>query len=782
MGWPLFPCSARTKAPLTPHGFKDATCDLRRIEEWYYQYPGCAWGCATSAERGVIDIDIRHGGDKTLAALEAKHGPMPITPRAKTGGGGWHYLCSFPPGTKCGKAAPGIDRKAEGGYFILPPSRIDIPEHNGRAYAWEVRPWDSPIAMAPAWALGEAKAVSSPTPTPKTEADAWVVGAAEDDLLTHPGSPEGERRRTLCRLVGVHLARGDSEGTIYALAEAWALRCLPAFDEWRKHVDGLLRKEEAKAKPSLFCPPSSWGQLFPSFPSVPAKERVGLSAEWPALSPEAHHGLFGEMLKAVSPETEADAAAVLLGWLCCFGNVVGRGAWSAAGADTHHPALYVGIVGRTSDAKGMGFGVSLWPFKQVEPEWASACIANGIGSGEGLVERVADAQTFMNMKGEAEVIYGATDKRCLLRLSELSQCFKRGRRENATLSEHLREAWNGEPIHVPNRKGNGLSTSGYAISMVGDITPGVLRNMMDNGTEGFDGFANRFLWVVVRSDTDLPDGGNISVLEPFLGRLAEALAFAKKAGRMRRDAEADALWREAYPSLKRSGDSVPHTDRARPYVLRLSMLYALADCSAVIRREHLRAALAVWDYCRASAKIIFGDTAKAEAEADPLWLQVLNAITESPDISRSDLLRAFRAVDADAMDGILARLEAEGLVHRRMVQAEGGGRPAERWYPVKPDGDGEGEGDDNDNPLSLSSETPFETGRKEITPAEGSEAGCAGKGRKEGNNSAPDAEGRYFLPSGVGAPVSPKEESGCHCLPAPESSSGTDAHGVKEGL
>ena len=84
MGWPLFPCRERDgfnafgkpkegKSPLTHHGFLDATLDLGQIEAWHKQYPNCAWGVATSAEHGVIDIDPKHGGDKTLAALIAEH-------------------------------------------------------------------------------------------------------------------------------------------------------------------------------------------------------------------------------------------------------------------------------------------------------------------------------------------------------------------------------------------------------------------------------------------------------------------------------------------------------------------------------------------------------------------------------------------------------------------------------------------------------------------------------------------------------------------------------------
>jgi len=372
------------------------------------------------------------------------------------------------------------------------------------------------------------------------------------------------------------------------------------------------------------------------------------------------------------------------------------------GPRKHHPSLYVGVVGRTSDAKGDGWAVSLWPFREAEPEWASVCIANGVGSGEGLIERIADPQ--MDKDGVAQ---GAPDKRCLLRLSELSRCFKIGRRENSTLSEHLREGWDGEPIHLPNRKrtGNALSATDYAVSMVGDITPGMIRKLMAQGTEGFDGFANRFLWAAVKSDTDISDGGSMKPLRPYLDRLASALAFAKQAGEVKRDAEAHALWDEVYPALKRSGDTVPHTDRARPYALRLSMLYALADKSAVIRAEHLRAALALWEYCRASAMLIFGSgqgPTPGPKPEDPLWPCLLNAISNAPGISRTGLReKVGHKVKAEDIDAALARLERSGLAYHKMVQAEGGGRPAECWYPVLgPVGDGDGESNQDDNPFS----------------------------------------------------------------------------------
>ena len=747
MGWAVLPCSNKTKAPLTPHGFKDASTDWKHVEAWHRQFPGCAWGTSTSAERAALDVDVRHNGHLHLEKLEAEFGKLPPSWKTKTGGGGFHHWLRCPPGTKCmsiaksdtNPKADSITLKADGGMVIIPPSRIAIPEHEGRAYAWEVRPWEEQLAEAPAW-LFRKPMTSKATATASPEADPWVVKEpCSDDLSSHPGSPEGERRKILCQLVGVHLARGDSEASIMALAKAWSEKCKPPFDEWKKHVEGLFRREVGKSK-----------ELFPSLPDAEEKKRVeeGLSAEkqmeaeaeepascsrseqeaeqeasseqevnheqeadnqqeaypepaFPTLPPEAYHGLFGEMLKAVEPETEADPAGILLGWLTCFGNIVGRGAWVEVGPRRHHPALYVGIVGKTSDAKGDSWAVSLYPFKQIEPNWASTCIANGVGSGEGLVERVANDLTMMDGNGKAQVIPGASDKRCLLRLSELSRCFKLSRRENATLSENLREGWDGEPIHVLNRKGNALDTSEYTFSLLGDITPGVLCKLMKGGTEALDGFANRYLWAWVRSRRSLPMGGNILVLKPFLERLRSGLEKAKQAAKVWFDADAQKRWEEVYPSLKVSGDDVPHTDRARPYALRMALLYALVEGSVVIRLEHLQAALALWSYCRASAKLIFGGQQTAEAnddaEPDPLWLRLLNAIMKAPGISRSGLREvAGHKEPVEEIEAALGYLERSGMAYRKQVKPKGRGAPAECWWV--------GPKPKNDNPSSSSSD------------------------------------------------------------------------------
>jgi len=99
-------------------------------------------------------------------------------------------------------------------------------------------------------AMAKPKAIASADASADA-VDPWVVRASGDDLLTHPGASKdrGEQRRpTLCRLVGIHLARGDSEASITAMVEAWASRCEPPLEahQWEPHVQGLMAKEQAK--------------------------------------------------------------------------------------------------------------------------------------------------------------------------------------------------------------------------------------------------------------------------------------------------------------------------------------------------------------------------------------------------------------------------------------------------------------------------------------------------------------------------------------------------------
>ena len=79
---------------------------------------------------------------------------------------------------------------------------------------------------------------------------------------------------------------------------------------------------------------------------------------WPApLAPEAFHGIAGEIVRTIEPETEADPAALLFQLLAAVGNMLGAGACIRVEGDRHPPRLFVVQVGRTSKGrKGTSWG------------------------------------------------------------------------------------------------------------------------------------------------------------------------------------------------------------------------------------------------------------------------------------------------------------------------------------------------------------------------------------------------------------------------------------------
>ena len=402
---------------------------------------------------------------------------------------------------------------------------------------------------------------------------------------------------------------------------------------------------------------------------------------WPELDEAALYGLAGEIVHAIEPSTEADRVAILAQVLVFFGNVVGRSAYFVVEATRHHTNLYVVLVGPTAKGrKGTSEGWALQLFVAVDPEYIGGCLQSGMSSGEGVIWAVRDPVVKTEAikekgvtKGYQEVIehQGVADKRSLYREPEFGQVLRVIRREGSTLTTTVREAWDSGNLKVTT-KNSPARTTGAHISITGHITQEELRHCLAV-VEGFNGFANRFLWPCVRRSKLLPFGGEPVDLEPFVTRLRTAVNFAKSAGRLTRDEEADRLWAAVYEELAASHQGLfgAVTSRAEAQVLRLSMIYALLDESAIIRAEHLRAARALWKYCEDSARYIFGDST-----GDRLADKVLAIIRTGPVTTKEIHDGTNRHHSAKELKRVLDKLEAMRLIKSESVPT--GGHPAQR--------------------------------------------------------------------------------------------------------
>ncbi|MGH2941332.1 MAG: DUF3987 domain-containing protein [Solirubrobacteraceae bacterium] len=414
--------------------------------------------------------------------------------------------------------------------------------------------------------------------------------------------------------------------------------------------------------------------------------------QWPEPSaPEARHGLAGDFVDLVDPVSEADPVALLAQFLVGFGNVIGRGPGFIAEGDHHATNLNVAIVGQTSKArKGTSWGRVRQALALVDPEWVEDRVTSGLSSGEGLVWQVRDPivtrrkgrkNDDADHDGDVEELVdaGVIDKRLLVVEGELAQGLRVMRREGNTLSVAIRNLWD-SGNHGALIKNSPGRTTGALVSIIGHITKDELRREL-TATDTANGFANRFLFICARRSKALPDGGEVPADDMMsIARLiAAAVEHARSVGVLVRDENARELWHHVYPRLSegRPGMLGAITGRAEAQVMRLAVIYALLDGRKVVRVEHLRAALALWDYCERSAAYIFG-----EDVGDPVADEILAALQAAPEgLTHSEIRDLFKRHKTAARLNIALRALAEaGLAtsHRRST----GGRPVEHWCAV----------------------------------------------------------------------------------------------------
>ena len=482
--------------------------------------------------------------------------------------------------------------------------------------------------------------------------------------------------------VGDHLY--EASEAISSLRSAYSK---PAREPWGDEGDG-----------TPYEPPEPVEETPPPAVEVVVTEPEPEPPQRPVLGEKAYHGLAGRIVRTIEPESEADPAALLIQLLVAVGNMIDRGVGFTVGATEHYTVLNAMIVGPTSaGAKGTALGEVQRVCQIADPIWAENCIAPGsMSSGEGVLMVVRDPivtrRKPKNDKERAEVDDdgfieevtdpGTKEKRCLCIETELGGVLEKMKREGNSLSSTFRQFYDCSRIVGTLVKKDRLKATEPHVSVIGHITPSELAGRLADG-ETHNGWANRWLYALVQASKELPFGGNVPLDQlDALGReLRDAVAAAPKRGSaamLGLDEAARGLWECEYRRLR---DGHPGRwgvvrNRARPNVLRLAVIYAVLDQTNELRVEHLEAALAVWDYCDQSARVLFGDSTGSRV-GDEIMLLLREA--GAAGIARGRLVAHFKGhlYGAD-LDKELNRLEQDGLA--RSEKRRTGGRPAVVWF------------------------------------------------------------------------------------------------------
>lgn len=198
--------------PFSWSKYQDELPSVEEINRWWQEYPDMGLAIITGEVSNVIvlDIDPRHGGDKTIKGKE-----IPDTWTVKTGGGGLHYYFKYP---NLGKKIknftgenvdlPGVDLRASGGMAYAPPSIH--PSGNRYEFAEGLAPWEVDLAPPPAWLLGIIKGrLKTKVKKDNNWSEMWK------------GVSTGDRNNTCVRLAGKLAHSGASEEEAVNILKQW---------------------------------------------------------------------------------------------------------------------------------------------------------------------------------------------------------------------------------------------------------------------------------------------------------------------------------------------------------------------------------------------------------------------------------------------------------------------------------------------------------------------------------------------------------------------------------
>lgn len=286
MGLPIFPLVPGRKTPLIKGSFDNATTDIHKITSWWTKWPTANIALATGTKSGILalDIDTKDGKDgfQSLIELQLQHDELPTTVQMSTPSGASQLFFKMPENIhisiSADKLASGLDIRANGGYTILPPSKITphLKYSFTGSYEWftDQALDEYPLSSLPSWLIDLLKE------QPKTEPD-WDHNLNKSNIdldilkvCQHYGITLKQENG---RLFGDHPKHGSSNGANFHINPELGLwRC------FRHNISGNALQLIALMEDLIDCEQCGRGalrgQLFKDVIAI-ATEKFGFNVK-----------------------------------------------------------------------------------------------------------------------------------------------------------------------------------------------------------------------------------------------------------------------------------------------------------------------------------------------------------------------------------------------------------------------------------------------------------------------------------------------------------------------
>jgi hypothetical protein len=337
--------------------------------------------------------------------------------------------------------------------------------------------------------------------------------------------------------------------------------------------------------------------------------------------PELHNvalfGILREMVDAACANSEAVRPTVAIHILARFAATIGRTAYIQIGDQQRHLRMNALIVGPTAKGrKGTSAEMPNTLFRMADQQPVASEKAlfrpalrklTALATGEGLIYMVRDA--FYDPEGNL-IDAGVDDKRLLFDVSEFAGVLAQARREAATISTVLRDAFDGVKLVTPT-KTSFCEASDTHIVVIGSVPETEIVKTLTS-TDITNGLANRFpMFYSVRTKiVPMPKATNPKLMEGFAQHLALAINEATEQTEITLAEDALDYWYDIYHQLEEKAHPpaiAALLARQSTYALIFAALLALLNRQAVVSRDHLDAALAWVQFWEDTTLFVFSN-------------------------------------------------------------------------------------------------------------------------------------------------------------------------------
>lgn len=742
LGWPILPlhtptpengCSCRVatcdsigKHPRTRNGSKDATNDVASVRRWWEMWPEANIGIATGQKSNlvVIDVDPRHGGDKSWTEW-CNQNDLPETLKSLTGGGGFHlYFTTNEPTKNRVNVLPGVDVRGEDGYIVAPGS-IHASQQRYR--------WESDVSKI------------KPALLPEVLKNLILQQHKSSTIIRIHGDsiPCGTRNATLASIAGVLRRQGlEEKGIVHALSILNQSACSSPLDsaEVAAIAKSISRYENNRETEIIWKEPRPLPSLETSVPLLSEN-----------LVPERLRRWITDIADRMQVPLEFIAAPVVVSLSSVIGRQIGifpkrEDNWLVV------PNLWGAVIARPGFFKSPAISEGMKPLdyltKEAQFHFESGKVAvkakeemlrakiDGLkdtikkatrkGNGHDLGHLQADLETALR-EIESNVIFekrfktnDATVEKlaCLLKenpkgmlvlrdeLSGWLKSLQKSGREGDR--EFYLEAWNGYGSFTVDRIGRGtLHVPALCLSIFGGLQPGKIDSYLNqtSGGQGDDGLLQRFQILVYpdspkkwRNVDRKPDQEAFEEAKNVFERVAQlriknpeasdhlpGLHFSKDAQEQFNE------WREKLETRLRSGEpSAPafesHLAKYRSLVPSLALIFHLVtnsknksiEVTDKVGLESLSLAIRWTSFLEAHARKVYEYILNPNlSAAHSLAKKITSKSVSDNDSVRSIYNNNWSRLDtSERVDLAISVLEEANWVQVETIR--GGGRPTER--------------------------------------------------------------------------------------------------------